>query len=84
MTLQEYVNQTDPKFMPNVGLDKTEYTIASSTNILGKGHLSVVYITDGGAELLWGIEYTKWEGNPRLYTTDADGNPKKRSCFFIK
>jgi len=84
MTLTEYLNQADPHRMPNVVLDKTEYTIASSINIPNKGKLSLVYITDPEAKILWGIEYVKWDNDTTLYTTDADGNPKKRSCFSTK
>jgi hypothetical protein len=83
MTLTEYLNQQEPKRNPNVILDKTEYTIGSSIKT-GNKTLKMVFITDGSAELLWGIEYVLINDDKTLWTTDKDGNPKARSCFSIK
>jgi hypothetical protein len=84
MTLQEYVNQADPIRHPKVELDNTEITKGSTINIVGKGNLTQIWITDGSAKLMWGIPYVKWDSDSTLWTTDSDGNPKARSVFYLK
>lgn len=83
MTLAEYLNQTDARKHPSVILDKTEYTIGSTIKA-GGTTLTMVFITDGDAEMLWGIEYVMKDNDKTLWTTDKDGNPNYRSCFSIK
>ncbi len=83
MTLAEYLNLTDARKHSNVILDKTEYTIGSTIKA-GGTTLTMVFITDGAAEMLWCNEYVMKDNDKTLWTTDKDGNPKYRSCFSIK
>jgi hypothetical protein len=83
MNLTQYIEQTNPQRNPCVILDRSEITIGASIKINGVGKLTQVWITDGIARILWGIMYIKKENDLTLWTTDKDGNPKKRSCFSL-
>jgi len=85
MTLQEYIDQTEPQKMPNVLLERSEIQIGKTiNNVIKERSLTLVWIVDGCAELLWGIAYVLVGDDKTLWTTDEDGNPKKRSCFSLK
>ena len=84
MTLEEYINQTDPKKNVVVELDRSEVHFGASITIPGLGKYTSIYIIDGCAKLLWGTMYILKDGDKSLWVTDADGNPKNRSCFIMK
>lgn len=77
MTLTEYMNQTVPVRMPDVVLEEHECRIGHKVH-----DRRAVYINH---EQLPG-EYAIKQGDTgrRLWTTDGDGNPVRRSCFRIQ
>ena len=81
MTLEEYIDQPDPQRNLTVELDRSEITIGATIKIAGHPSLTQIWITDGYAKICWGIQYVKKEDDSCLFTSDADGNPDKRSCF---
>ena len=76
MTLQEYLNQTDPEPMPHVVLQPGEYEI---WNTAGKApnRFTHVYVP-----AVMG-SYSVNEGQTRLCLQDQFGYPSKGSCFYL-
>lgn len=79
MTFQEYLDQENPKKMPDVRLQPEDcFRITRINWLVGpKGHNVLLKIN--------GELYQYWvpEGEERLWTTDIDGNVDKRSCFRL-
>ena len=85
MNLLEYINQENPQRMPNVVLEHSEVQKGATIHTPIKDTaLTLIWIIDGCAELLWGITYVLVGEDKTLWTTDENGNPKKRSCFSLK
>jgi hypothetical protein len=83
MILVDYLTQDNPIRMPKVYLEKEEYKVHLSIKV-GQDILTAIEIP-----VLWkkyGINpcYVKKNNEENLYTQDEDGNPKNRSCFYIK
>lgn len=83
MTLTEYINQADPKRNPVVFLEESEYEIHGSINV-GVNVLTSIEIPV--IRKKYGINscYIQRNGDSNLWTQDEHGNPKSRSCFYIK
>ena len=79
MTLDQYNNQKDPKYMPNVWLQEGEYTLGSSGWYYAGGAIKEHH------QQIWvnGFPYEYCLIGCWLYTTDRDGNPKQSSCFHL-
>lgn len=79
MTLQEYISQVNPVRMPDVILQKGEYKYGVESGTLNWRQVFIDH------DLLGSIEYAVLKNHGKsLWTTDADGNPVRRSCFRIK
>jgi hypothetical protein len=76
MTLHEYLNQTDPQRMPDVILQEGEYEVWNTAGVKPYRftHISVPSVKGS---------YSVKEGETSLYTQDAFGYPKSRSCFSL-
>jgi hypothetical protein len=78
MTFQEYLNQEDPKRMPNVVLEMEDlYIVYTLNSKSGKVHMIQLHI-HGDLH-----EYRLDEGDTQLWAMDEHGNKKARSCFSI-
>lgn len=85
MTLNHYLSQTDPERMPVVRLTPDEYTVTKTMNVYTTQSKSKkVAIRQVFINAFPGVEYVQEGTWPQLYTTDGDGNPKARSCFYIQ
>ena len=84
MTLTEYLEQKEPERMPKVILNEHEYIIKFQYKrfMINHGHerveVKTVFINTFPS-----IEYVQVGTWNQLYTTDSDGNPKSKSCFWI-
>ena len=80
MTLTEYNNQIDPRYMPHVILQDGEYTLGTTYNVYMRNPLREKQTQ------IWvkGYPYEYCLIGMTLYTTDQDGNPKQSSCFHLK
>ena len=76
MTLQEYLNQTDPVKMPEVILQEGEYQVWNTAGRAPRRFTHVSVPAVGGS-------YSVNEGQTRLYTQDQFGYPSKESCFYL-
>ena len=77
MNLQEYINQTEPKQMPIVGLKRNEVVIYN----VNKKYL--VQVPELNKK--YGIDavYIVKENNLSLWTINEHGTKKDRSCFYL-
>ncbi len=84
MTYQEYKNQAEASWKPNVifnpDTDK-EFKRYSTINV-GADTLTSWLLDD--KETGWSINYVEKNHTGRLFTTDGDGNPKHRSVFQLE
>ena len=78
MTLTEYKNQENPVRMPVVELESHEYKRGASITVKRTGEITQIFING------YDYDYVQVNNEPRLYTTDDHGNPKKLTCFYIK
>lgn len=76
LTLTEYLNQTDPHPMPYVELQEGEFTIGRFYGGYGS---KVASLQIKGID----AEYAVKHNGIMIYSTDSDGNPRSRSCFFL-
>lgn len=84
MTLNAYLSQTDPKYMPCVKLEPHEYIVKTSYTAYTKRSGSQKVTTKQiFIHAFPGVEYIQEGSWPQLYTTDKHGNPKAPSCFRI-
>jgi hypothetical protein len=76
MTLQEYLAQEDPVRMPDVILQEGEYEVWNTAGVAPRRftHISIPAVKGS---------YSVNEGDTQLYTQDAFGYPKSRSCFHL-
>ncbi len=82
MNLRQYLNQKDPMKNPSVQLDSNDYRIIHSI-IYGNVKMEKVLISnDNFIEEFGELEYLRINGQPNLWTTDSQGNPKSRSVFY--
>jgi len=78
MTLQEYLNQTEPKRNVKVYLNNDEFKIIVQNTSLK--HIVIPLLqekTDSSGE------YVQSDNETVLYCTDSDGNKKGRSVFHV-
>jgi hypothetical protein len=73
MTLDEYINQKEPRRRPDVRLKRSEYTLFQFHR---QAFLVEIHAYPG-------VEYVLKPETGRLYTTDAHGNKKNPSVFYI-
>lgn len=83
MTLEEYINQENPEYMPHVQLKRSEYvegytTIASDGRYLTTVKVPILSFAFGKDPF-----YVREAGYPQLYTTDEKGNINKKTCFYV-
>jgi len=78
MALSEYNTQKDPARMPLVLLQEGEYKLGLKLTLSGGTETRQQVWVQG-----YPAEYCLVNGSTKLWTTDGDGNPKKRSCFTI-
>jgi hypothetical protein len=76
MTLQEYLNQTDPVKMPEVILQEGEYEI---WNTAGRAPNRFTHVHIPAVKGSYSVN----EGQTRLCTQDQFGYPSKASCFQL-
>lgn len=84
MTLEEYINQPNPKFGVRVWLDKSEVELFHLyTDVLGVKyyHISIPKIDQ---EYNIQTAYILKSNDVRLYTCDNEGNMRKASVFNLK
>ncbi len=78
MTWNEYWNQGEnPERMPKVEITNDEVAFARPCGMNGEVSIFMEY-PNGHI-----VEYIRKRNGYILWTTDDDGNPKNRSCFFI-
>ncbi len=83
LNLHEYINQSDPQRNVKVNLKADEYVIGNTIKLPMGKTLTPIYIQTDEADYFNGVEYVLKNDSGFLYTTDADGNPKSRSVFYI-
>lgn len=76
LTLDEYKNQEDPKYGVKVLLTDDDYAISYSAE---HGQTTLTHLFING----FPYEYVKKSNNPRLYSTDSDGNLRSLTVFYI-
>lgn len=80
MTLEEYLNQTEPVRFPTVVLKNEEVTILNSIKVMGEERSLVTIKSDD--PIIKDVHYCMIRG--RFWTIDRDGNPKSRSVFITE
>ena len=73
MTLQEYFNQSLPVKTPHVEILNTDYTVLAT-------------LEDSQLIRINGLnyEYIIKSNDCQIYTTDNNGNARRKTCFFIQ
>jgi len=77
MTLEEYNDQKVPKRNPSVVLNTDEYVLGHTYTLFNNSVKKEIRT----AAWVIGYPYEYCLINGSFYTTDQDGNPKKKSVF---
>jgi len=83
MTLTEYMTQEHPVKMPRVDLSELDYEVHLSIKV-GQDILTAIEIPALWKRFKTSPYYVQKNDEENLYTQDENGNPKSRSCFYIK
>jgi len=81
MTLDQYINQLQPEYMPRVALKPSEYILGNKRTF--RSGIEIIVHQEVYIKKYPGEYWIKVSNNPCLKTHDLDGNPKSSSCFYI-
>lgn len=86
MTLTEYINQTNPVFMPNVLIQKGEFEISWASSRWEDGkrqEYRVISMPALNKKYNGTFRYLCAAGSTQLWTMDEHGNLDQRSTFNL-